>query len=77
MSWWDYIWPFGGKRRERLAREKEIELAFKRQLAEAQKRQGDLQDIVGKLKKEREERQAARDRRRTFPSLPSAQETES
>lgn len=73
MSWWDHIWPFGRKRRERRAQEEEIERAFKAQLAEAQKRQGDLQDIVVKLKKDREERN--RGRRRTFPSLPSPQET--
>lgn len=75
MSWWDHLWPFGKRRRERIAHEKEIETAFKRQLEEAQKRQGDLQDIVVKLKQQREARYAERARRKTFPSLPSAQET--
>lgn len=72
MNWLDYLWPFGDRRRERMAREQEVEKSFKRQLEEAQKRQGDIQDIVEKLKKEQEDRrQAERNRRRTFPSFPT------
>lgn len=73
MSWVDYLWPFGAKRKERLAREQQVEAAFKKQLEEAEKRHGDLKSIVDRLKKEREERQQERARRKTLPSFPTVE----
>lgn len=73
MSWLDYLWPFGTKRKERLAHEKQVEAAFKKQLEEAERRHGDLKSIVDRLKREREERQQERARRKTLPSFPTVE----
>jgi HPt (histidine-containing phosphotransfer) domain-containing protein len=71
MSWIDYLWPFGAKRKERLAREKQVEDAFKKQLEAVEKSKGDLKTLIARMKKEREERQSDRARRKTLPSIPT------
>lgn len=74
MSWLDYIWPFGPKHQERRAAEEAAEKAFKEQLEEAKKRQGDLESVVEKLRRDREMRIDKR-RRASLPSFPTTQES--
>lgn len=69
MSWFDYIWPFGIKSRERREAEEEAEKAFREQLEEAKRRQGGLETVVERLRTDRERR-----RHTSLPSYPNPQE---
>lgn len=51
MPWYEALWPFGRKNRER---RRQIEADFEDQLKEAYKRHGDLDDIVRQLREDRE-----------------------
>lgn len=73
MSWTDYIWPFGVRHRERRAAEEAAEKAFKEQLEEAKKRQGDMESVVDRLRRDREMRIDRR--KQALPSYPTTQES--
>jgi plasmid maintenance system killer protein len=54
MAWFQYLWPFGNKRRERLEAEREASHEFQEQLQEALLRQDDLIAATARMKAERE-----------------------
>lgn len=56
MAWYDSLWPFGKKK---AVERKQMEEEFQKQLQEAYKRRGDLEEATRRLREDREEREAA------------------
>lgn len=71
MSIWSYIWPWSQERRNRLAKEEEVERLFRKQLKTAEQRQRGLRDATDKIREARERR---RDTRVPFQSQPLLQD---
>jgi hypothetical protein len=71
MAFWEYLWPFGQKYRERCAENKAVEERFERELDVLKRRGVTLKTVVAQLKGE----PVSTHMRAQLPSYPTPQES--